>query len=71
MPVIWRFFTGLGLGGAMLAFGWPIVGMFAIAAIPALTAALATFALGWVEARRAAAERGSAYGTTRLAPASE
>jgi AAHS family 4-hydroxybenzoate transporter-like MFS transporter len=59
------------LGGAMLAFGWPIVGMFVIAAIPALTTALATFVLGRVEARRAAAERGLAYAETRLAPASE
>jgi len=59
------------LGGAMLAFGWPVVGMFAIAAIPALATTLATFVLGRVEARRAAAEHGAADAATHLAAASE
>lgn len=62
--------VGSALGGLLLALKLPNPTMFAIAAVPALVAAAATFALGRAERRRQEAVGGAAY-APRRAPAAE
>ena len=58
--------VGSALGGLLLALKLPIPSMFAIAALPALIAAAATFALGRTERRRYETTGESSYAPRRV-----